>query len=118
VTRLESFFAQIVPGPFAGIRLGDWIRILRRVRFSVDPRDWCRAGLITASAIPNSILARAETAIYRRAVAEAQIEQPLFIVARVVASEGALLKADGCWLTAFHCVAKNNCFILRRVQLG
>ena len=48
--------------------------------FSVDPPYWCRAALITANAIPNSILARAETAIYRRAIAKAQIEQPLVIL--------------------------------------
>ena len=65
---------------FAGARVGDWIRILRRVRFSVDPRYWCCAALITANAIPNSILARIETAIYHRAIAEAQIKQPLFIL--------------------------------------
>ncbi|MFM8983476.1 MAG: hypothetical protein ACKOLA_11340, partial [Spartobacteria bacterium] len=50
----------LLPRFLTGFRLGDWCRLLRQHRFSIDPIFWPRAVLASLGAALTSILARLE----------------------------------------------------------
>jgi len=68
------------PGVFAGIALGDWLRLLRENGFAIPPRYWPRAALITATSFGTSLGRVFENAIYAKKIAGTPIEPPLFVL--------------------------------------
>jgi hypothetical protein len=63
-----------------GLRVSEWLRLLRRHRFAVDPPYWPRAALITATSLITSAIGWYEDRVYGPRVAHVTIKQPLFIV--------------------------------------
>ncbi len=63
------------------MRLGDWLAMLVRHRFSIHPTRWVMALLITLCAIFNTIMAWLQSALHGRKIRETAIEQPpVFII--------------------------------------
>ena len=57
----SRFTARWLFSPLQGVRIGDWLRVLRDNRFAVEPRFWPRAALTTLGSVANSTIARRET---------------------------------------------------------
>ena len=76
----ETFSARFGPGAFSGIPLGDWLRVLRENRFSVDAPHWGRAAAITFSSFSNTMLRWWELLRFGRKIRETKYEPPLFIL--------------------------------------
>lgn len=68
------------PSWFAGIKFGDWIRLLAHNRFRVAPRYLPRAAFIATWSIATSAVDLAERAVYGSRVAKTQILPPLFVL--------------------------------------
>src|SRR5262249_29563434 len=56
---LRLLLAQNLVHLFEGMTFGDWLGLLRRERFRIDPVCWPRAAWITGLSLFNSIAARA-----------------------------------------------------------
>jgi hypothetical protein len=80
VSLLETYLKHAGPGAFTGATLGDWFRVLRRCRSSIDPPYWIRAVAITGNAIPNTLVAHVESWRHGRAIDRTRVERPLFIL--------------------------------------
>jgi hypothetical protein len=65
---------------FEGITLGDWLGLLRRERFRVDPPCWPRAAWITAMSLGNSVASRISDRRYRDALEATEVVAPVFIL--------------------------------------
>jgi len=52
----ETLLTTIGPGAFAGITLGDWLRVVRENNYSIDWPYWGRAAVITLGSLSNSVL--------------------------------------------------------------
>jgi len=76
----DKFLIHFGPGPFSGITLREWFRILRENRFSVDSPHWLRAAAITLGSLQNSAIAGLEKAIYGRKIESAEVHPPLFVL--------------------------------------
>src|SRR5688500_17337527 len=76
----EAFFRNVGTNMLSGITLGNWLRVLRDNRFSIDARFWPRAALITLSSVPNSFVALAEQLLFGPAIGNAEVQPPLFIL--------------------------------------
>jgi hypothetical protein len=72
--------ATIGPGGLCGLPLGDWLRLLCRERFAVDPPYWPRAAAITWCSLPNSLYRWWERWRYEAAIRATQPQPPLFIL--------------------------------------
>lgn len=59
-----------------GIRFGTWLRLLRQVRFSIDPPYLPRAAFTTIASVVNSFLARVEERLYGDAIRRTSITTP------------------------------------------
>jgi omega-hydroxy-beta-dihydromenaquinone-9 sulfotransferase len=64
----------------AGITAGDWLRLLRQNRFSVDAAYWHRAAFVTLASVMNSWARRKEERLFGTHVAETEVPPPLFIL--------------------------------------
>ena len=78
--RLKDFLARHVFHPLEGMALGDWLSVLRRHRFAIDPKHWPRALVQTAVSASNSVTAWIERRRFGRRIEAARIEAPLFIL--------------------------------------
>lgn len=76
----EAFVANLGPGPFSGITLGDWLRVLWENRFVVHPRYWPRAANITGGSIINSLVRKWEDLRYGRRIRQTSVPSPLFVL--------------------------------------
>jgi len=76
----DAFFRNLGTNAFAGVTLGNWLRMLRDNRFSIDAPYWPRAAMITLGAMPNTLVAFAEQCWYGRAIDRTRVEPPLFIL--------------------------------------
>ena len=47
----ELFATHIGPGALCGVTLGDWLRLLIRNCFAVDPPYWMRAAMVTGGSV-------------------------------------------------------------------
>ncbi|GAC1447977.1 MAG: sulfotransferase [Isosphaeraceae bacterium] len=65
---------------FEGLRFGDWLRLLRREGFRIDPIWWPRAFWITAMSLWNSLAARAVERRFSAAISATPVKAPLFIL--------------------------------------
>ena len=63
-----------------GVRFRDWVRLLRRERFRVDPPYWPRAAYVTAMSLFNSAAARAVERRYGPAIDSTRVEAPVFVL--------------------------------------
>ncbi|MBA2449196.1 MAG: sulfotransferase [Chloroflexi bacterium] len=63
-----------------GMDARDWLRLLQENRFAVDPEYWPRAAAITASTIRTTIRRTTEDARFGPAVAETEVQAPLFVL--------------------------------------
>jgi len=78
--RLRLFLSQWVFSTLHGVTWGDWWRLLRRIRFQVDPRYFPRAMFITFCSVFNSSQARREEKHFASAVRRVRIHPPVFIL--------------------------------------
>jgi hypothetical protein len=76
----ETLNTVVGTGLFAGVRFGDWIRLLRANRFAVHPRFIPRALAITAISSLNSLSNRIETWQHGPSYRKQVIREPLFIL--------------------------------------
>lgn len=76
----EHLLIQCGPGVFAGITLGDWIRLLRENRFSVDLPYLPRAAAISFTAVVNSVFRQYEEFRYSAKWKDVTILRPLFVL--------------------------------------
>src|SRR5689334_22411120 len=76
----EAFFKSVGTNSFSGITVGNWLRILRDNRCSVNAPYWPRAALISLLSFSNSATALAEHLAYHRAVKRTEVQSPLFIL--------------------------------------
>ena len=60
--------------------LGDWCSLLRRHRFSVEPRHWPRAAVQTAVSVSNSVGALIERTLFGAQIEAARVLRPFFIL--------------------------------------
>jgi hypothetical protein len=77
----ERVLQTIGPGILAGVTFGDWVRLLRENRFSIDPPFWLRAQAITTQSLLNSAVRRHEERTYLPQVMAMDVPPPLFILA-------------------------------------
>lgn len=63
-----------------GITAGDWWNCLKENRFAVAPRYWRRAAFLTLLSLANSTYRRKEMGQYGAQVADAKVEDPIFIL--------------------------------------
>jgi hypothetical protein len=78
--RLRDFLSRHVTHMLEGMTFGDWLRLLRRHRFAVDPRYYHRAAFQTAVALSNSVNARLERRLFGREVDATEVPPPLFVL--------------------------------------
>jgi hypothetical protein len=75
-----SALRALSPGFLSGVRVGGWWSLLRDNRFDVDARYLPRAAVITACALLNSAIAPLERMLHGRAIEQAEILPPLFVL--------------------------------------
>ena len=78
--RFNDFVARHVFHPLEGMVLGDWCSLLRRHRFSAEPRHWPRAAVQTAVSASNSVGALMERTFFGGQIEAARVQCPLFIL--------------------------------------
>jgi hypothetical protein len=76
----ERIAASVGPGGLCGVPLEDWLRLLWRERFAVDPPYWLRACAITWGAVPNSAFKWWERWRHEAAIRATTPQPPLFIL--------------------------------------
>jgi hypothetical protein len=76
----ETFLLSFGPGIFAGVTFGDWLALLKENHFSVDPRYWLRASIITLGSLSNSLIRRREEAAFGQKIAATELAPPIFIL--------------------------------------
>ncbi len=76
-TELARIFG---PGCLAGIRMGDWWRLLAENGFHVDARYWGRATHLTLSSLITSPVSWMENLFHGPMLESTQLEPPLFVL--------------------------------------
>src|SRR5687767_12923662 len=76
----ERFLIQCGPGVLAGITLGDWVRLLRENRFSIDLAYIPRAAAISIAAVMNSVFRWHEERRYGAKWKDVPVLPPLFVL--------------------------------------
>jgi len=76
----ERFLISCGPGVLAGITLGDWVKLLRENRFSVDPAYLPRAVSISFAAVINSVFRCYEERRYGAKWKDVTVQRPLFVL--------------------------------------
>jgi omega-hydroxy-beta-dihydromenaquinone-9 sulfotransferase len=111
-----------LPRFLSGFRLGDWWRLLREHRFSVDPIFWPRAVWATLGAAVTSILARLEEKVTPEPVDAELLERPVFILGLPRSGTTHLFELlsqspDLCFPTRFDAFNPHSFLLLRRIGL-
>ncbi|MBM4072127.1 MAG: sulfotransferase [Planctomycetes bacterium] len=78
--RILLFLHRRLFSVFAGMKTGDWLRLLEENDYAIDIAHWPRAALITMGALSNSDQARIEEGQHGQAIAAAEVPPPLFIL--------------------------------------
>src|SRR3712207_6546804 len=78
--KIRFFFVNWVFTMFYGMTLGEWVRMLWKHRFAVDPPYWPRAAFMTGAGVVNSALSWHENRTYGPKVAAVEIKSPVFIL--------------------------------------
>lgn len=111
-----------LPRFLTGFRLGDWWRLLRAHRFSIDPIFLPRAVLATLGAAVTSILARLEPKATPESVDAELVERPVFILGLPRSGTTHLFELlsqspDLCFPTRFDAFNPHSFLFLRRIGL-
>ena len=111
-----------LPRFLSGFRLGDWWRLLREHRFSIDPIFWPRAVFATLGATVTSILARFEERVTPEPVDAELLERPVFILGLPRTGTSHLFELlsqspDLCFPTRFDAFNPHSFLLLRRIGL-
>ena len=77
---MHPFLMRMFISNLWGLRLGDWIELLRRHGFAVEPRYFARALCQTLYSGANSALAAYESARHGAAIRNAVVPPPLFVL--------------------------------------
>lgn len=77
---LRLLLARNIFHMFEGITFDEWLALLRRERFQVDPSYWPRAAWITVMSVANSVSARTVERNYGAAIEATRVEAPVFIL--------------------------------------
>ncbi len=78
---LPAQLAKVLgPGCLAGIRFGDWWKLLAENGFHVDARYWGRAAHLTLSSLITSPVSWVENLLHGPMLESTQVEPPLFIL--------------------------------------
>jgi hypothetical protein len=112
----------LLPRFLSGFRLGEWWRLLREHRFSIDPIFWPRAVLATLGAALTSILARLEPKVTLESVDASLLENPVFILGLPRSGTTHLFELlsqspDLCFPTRFDAFNPHTFLLLRRMGL-
>ena len=67
--RMRVFLVNWIFSSLYGMTLGEWLRLLRRHRFAVDPPYWLRAVFLTGAGLWNSAIGTIERTVYGPKVA-------------------------------------------------
>src|SRR5262245_35311730 len=78
--RVLLFLHRRLFSVFAGMKAGDWLRLLEENDYAIDVAHWPRAALITLGVLSNSDQARIEERQYGQAIAAAEVPPPLFVL--------------------------------------
>lgn len=112
----------LLPRFLSGFRLGDWWRLLREHRFSIDPVFWPRAFLATIGAAVTSVLARVEPKVSPESVNSELLKRPVFILGLPRSGTSHLFELlsqspDLCFPTRFDAFNPHTFLFLRRVGI-
>jgi len=77
---LQLWFARWIFTPMAGVTFGNWLRLLKKHGFSIQPRYWARNLFTMGMALMNSGVARIEKARYGKEIDTVKIKSPVFVV--------------------------------------
>ncbi len=80
LSLLRYLLAATLIHPLEGMTAAEWLAVLRRERFRVDPPCWPRAAAISASSLANSLHARAALRRFGPRVEAARVDRPVFIL--------------------------------------
>ena len=78
--RMRVFLVNWIFSSLYGMTLGEWLRLLRRHRFAVDPPYWPRAVFLTGAGLWNSAIGTIERTVYGPKVANVVVQPPVFIL--------------------------------------
>lgn len=78
--RIRVFLVNRLFTTFYGMTFGQWLRLLRRHHFAIDPPYWPRATFITLASLANSAGTRYEDRVYGPKVANLRIKPPIIIL--------------------------------------
>ena len=76
----KAFLRWLAPGFFSGTTMSDWLRILRENDFSIDTPYLSRAAVISLLSVGNSVGRSMEQVFHERAIANATVQPPLFVL--------------------------------------
>ena len=68
------------PGCLAGIRFGDWVKLLAENGLHVSPSAWGKSLHLTLSSLVTSPLSRVESACYSRRIRATEVQDVVFIL--------------------------------------
>lgn len=76
----QKFLLTLGPGWFAGITLGDWLKLVARNGFSIDAPYWPRLASISLYAAINTAFRWPEAWLFDAKIRRTPVESPLFIL--------------------------------------
>jgi omega-hydroxy-beta-dihydromenaquinone-9 sulfotransferase len=80
IHALRLLMAMTLFHPLEGVTFVDWLRLLRRERFRVNPIYWPRALWITGMSLANSVGAQWVERWFGAAIEATRVEAPIFIL--------------------------------------
>lgn len=80
IERIRVFLVGRLFTTFYGMTFGQWLGLLRRHHFAIDPPYWPRATFMTLASLANSACTRYENRVYGPKVTNLTIEPPIIIL--------------------------------------
>ena len=77
---IRLFLARNLVHMFEGITFDEWVQLLKKERFRVDPVCWPRAAWITGMSLKNSAAERAVERRFGEAIEATRVEAPVFVL--------------------------------------
>ena len=78
--KLRMMMVNYVFTPLHGMSLGEWMRLLYRHHFAVEPVYWLRAGFMTVGNTVTSAFRLYEDQVFGPKISRVQVQPPLFIL--------------------------------------
>ena len=76
----DRVMSAVGPGVMTGVTFGDWLAILARNGFRVDPSKLPKAAATTALTVCNSVTKRIDSVRFGRRIERQEVPPPLFVV--------------------------------------